>query len=69
MIPGAVTPTSACINAKTACNSGFCGNALVTVQGATAPLAKTICCKYNPCLLLISRYIQANQNYGFEKPG
>ena len=55
MVPGAQNTASACVGPATACNSGFCGNALVTAQGASmAANRKTICCKYNLCLLLIS---------------
>ena len=56
MIPGALNTASACNGPATACNSGFCGNALVTVngKGTVAGERKTICCKYDLCLLLIS---------------
>ena len=56
MIPGAQNPASACVGPATACNSGFCGNALVTVnaKGTGTGERKTICCKYDLCLLLIS---------------
>ena len=51
MIPGALNTASACNGPATACNSGFCGNALVTEQSKTAPAnRKTVCCKYNPYL-------------------
>ena len=50
MIPGAMNTASACLGPATACNSGFCGNALVTENAKTAPAnRKTICCKFKLC--------------------
>lgn len=50
MIPGALNTASACNGPATACGSGFCGNALVTVngKGTVAGERKTICSTQMP---------------------